>query len=475
MSALRKTTRQIHYEKSAKVVLGWPLQLDIRHGRLVYMISVIGVDQTACDQRPVEDLEFMRQNIMAAIVVLLSTVFGLLLAEMFFHVALPPIPGDEGSVAFYIATAQRRPGSPRLFHAGYHAVFDIRGLYEGANKVDFLIGADRFIPPSPSGAARYKVLFLGGSVTEGIFLNASERWPARLNVPGKIDTYNASMSEAGMLAQYLTAKHLSERGDRFDLVVLATNHNDTGWSRRFKDLGSVYDFAHFDDGLKEVYKKDFELLKKEEPGWLSLRTVAWARHLLRVARLNRTSDSQRTEGAEAKGTHQSIVVDGLVLLQNGTNLLPRTQIAECTTESSPKTMTDLAYQDWQRNFPRFRKDMKSLLGAELLVISEPASFGAPSESFYQRDLRVFPVCETSAGKRAIEASDIIVFERERANLYLKAAKEAGAHTFDLASAMESVSNGPDGGRLFFDSIHPTPKGAEKFAELLKPVILETLN
>ncbi len=56
-----------------------------------------------------------------------------------------------------------------------------------------------------------------------------------------------------------------------------------------------------------------------------------------------------------------------------------------------------------------------------------------------------------------------------------AARAAGAETFDLAAAMEPVANGPEGGSYFFDSIHPTPKGAEKFSELLKPVLREVLD
>jgi lysophospholipase L1-like esterase len=52
---------------------------------------------------------------------------------------------------------------------------------------------------------------------------------------------------------------------------------------------------------------------------------------------------------------------------------------------------------------------------------------------------------------------------------------AGAHTFDLADAMQPYSNGPEGGSFFFDSIHPTPRGADKFAELVRPVIKEVLE
>ena len=415
----------------------------------------------------------MKQRLMATLAVLLSTLTALILTETAFRIAMPPLPGDEGSVAFYIATAQRNPGAPRLFHAGYNALFDVRGLYEGANKIEFKIGPDRFIPPSPSNHARYKVLFLGGSVTEGIFLNENERWPARLNIPGEVDAYNASMSEAGMLAQYLTVKYLAERGDRFDLVVLATNHNDATWSRRFRDIGLSYDFANFDEGIKEIYKRDFNLLKSGETDWKTLRTVAWFRHLLRVMRLKSNAEASNTSGHQ-DGEH-SIVVDYLVKLQNGSNALPRVPLSACKQESSPAAVKDLAYDNWRRNFPRFREDAKKLLGAELLVISEPSAYGAPSESFFQKDYRVFPTCEAPAGPRAIEAADVISFQRELADLYLKAAGEAGAQTFDLAAAMSSFANGPRGGTLFFDSVHPTPKGAEKFADILRPVILETLH
>lgn len=416
---------------------------------------------------------YMKQKLMAAIAVLGSTAVGLLIAEAFFRVAMPPVPGDEGSVAEYLVTSQRNPGAPRLFPVGYKAFFDIRGLYEGAKSVDFEIGSSRFIPPVPPAGAKYKVLFLGGSVTEGIFLNENERWPARLNVPGEVATYNASMSAAGMMAQYITAKYLAERGDRFDLVVLATNHNDSTWSRRFREFGSTYDYAHFAGDLPEIYRKEFKDVKGSSE---SLRTVAWLRHLLRVARLKAAGapgDASKA-GQGSTTAARSIVVDGLVILQANSNRIPRAPLSECLEKSSPKTITDWAYQDWKANLPEFRRAMKEMLGAELLVVSEPAAYGAPSSSFYERDLRVFPTCETPNGVRAVETQDAVSFEKERADRYIDAAKAAGAHTFDLASAMGPEANGPDGGKYFFDSIHPTPKGAEKFAEFLKPEILRIL-
>lgn len=418
----------------------------------------------------------MKQKLLAVLAVALSSAVGLLIAEIVFRLALPPVPGDEGSATEFLMTAQRSPGAPRLFPAGYSAVFDIRGLYEGASKVEFKIGPNRFIPPEPTQNARYKVLFLGGSVTEGIFLPAEARWPGRLNDGGDIAAYNASMSAAGTLAQYATAKFLSERGDRYDLVVLATNHNDSTWTRRFVDIGSRYDFDHYAAGLTKIYEKEF--FEEKKPNVISLRTLAWVRHLIRVARINALNaaaeKSAQAQGGASGDKPHALVVEGLIKLQDGTQLLPKAPLKDCEESSSPRTFSKLAYEDWKSNLPRFRSEMKRLLGAELLVVSEPEAYGAPADSFYASDLRVYPFCTTAAGKRAIESNDVIEFERERAGFYLDAARAAGALTFDLAAAMEPYSNGAHGGELFFDGIHPTPKGAEKFAELLRPALTQAL-
>jgi hypothetical protein len=411
----------------------------------------------------------MKNRLMAVLAVLLSTAVGLALAEAAFRYILPPVPGSEGSVAEYIATAQRNPGAPRLFPAGYTAVFDIRGLYPDANKVDFKIGPSRFIPPDPAEGAKHKVLFLGGSVTEGIFLSPEQRWPARLNDAGQIATYNASMSQAGVLSHFPTVRYLAERGDRFDLVVLATNHNDASWSRRLAEIGFRYDPAQFPAGSVEIFKREFEQALRPET--TSLRTVAWLRHLIRVARLSNASTAQ---DAGASSPH-SIVVDGLRLSQNGTQLLPRVPLKDCGGADAPDRISARLYEEWKEIFPKFRQEVKDLLGADLLVVSEPGAFSAPSESFYGSDLRVFLTCKTAEGVRAIDLKDAAASERARARLYLDAARMAGAETFDLASAMAPVADGPQGGSYFFDSIHPTPKGAEKFAELLRPVLKQALD
>jgi hypothetical protein len=417
----------------------------------------------------------MKQKTMAVLAVALALAFGLTVSEVFFRLALPPVPGDEGSSYEYLKAIQRNPGAPRLFPAEYSAIFDIRGLYEGGSKVEFHTGPNRFIAPEPARKARYKVLFLGASVTEGIFLPDDARWPGRLNDRDEIATYNASMSEAGMLVQYVTAKYLSERGDRFDLVVLVTNHNDSTWSRRFADINSRYSFDKFSSGLTKIYEKDFQAERK--PGRFTLRTLAWAKHLLRVSRLSATTSLNAPTGAPQSGgapQAPSSVVEGLLKLQGGQQNLPRAKLAACDDADSFHNLTDLAFEDWKANLPVFRSEMKRLLGAELLVVSEPSTYGAPSSSFYFADMRAPMTCMTSEGRRAIEAADMLEIMRQRAHAYLEAARMAGAMTFDLAGVLEPLANGQQGGSYFFDSIHPTPKGAEKFADYLRPALREAL-
>jgi hypothetical protein len=417
----------------------------------------------------------MKQKVMAVLAVSLSLVLGLTVAEVIFRLALPPVPGDDGSNLEYLRAVQRNPGAPRLFPAGYSVAFDIRGLYEGAGKVEFHVGPNQFIAPEPARKARYKVLFLGGSVTEGMFLPDDARWPGRLDDGDEIATYNASMSEAGMLSQYITAKYLAERGDRFDLVVLATNHNDSTWSRRFVDVNSRYSFDKFSSGLTTIYEKDY--LTERKPHRFSLRTLAWAKHLLRVARMSAATSAKPAADARQSGgapEAPSMAVKGLLQLQGGQQNLPKAPLDACNGPDSPRKLNNLAFEDWKANLPEFRSEMKRLLGAELLVVSEPSTYGAPSSSFYFADMRVPLTCTTSDGLRAVEAVGSIEFMRERAQAYLEAAHLAGAMTFDLAGAMAPVADGPQGGAYFFDSIHPTPKGAEKFADYLRPALKEAL-
>ena len=89
---------------------------------------------------------------------------------------------------------------------------------------------------------------------------------------------------------------------------------------------------------------------------------------------------------------------------------------------SPRKFAQLAYEDWRENFPEFKREMKRLLGADLLVVSEPSTYGAPANSFYFTDLRVPITCKTRDGLRSIEQNEAVDFMRERAHVYIEAAR-----------------------------------------------------
>ena len=108
-------------------------------------------------------------------------------------------------------------------------------------------------------------------------------------------------------------------------------------------------------------------------------------------------------------------------------------------------------------------------GAKLLVLSEPTSYGAPPESFYE-DFRDRFFC----GNSLLADSDTYTMWKKLNQHYLQAAREAGALTFDLASAVDSLSNGPQGGRYFYDAVHYTVDGSQEVARVLRPVLSEIL-
>ena len=93
-------------------------------------------------------------------------------------------------------------------------------------------------------------------------------------------------------------------------------------------------------------------------------------------------------------------------------------------------------------------------GAKLLVVTEATSWMAPSSSFHN-DLRI-------PDMQSYEDSHETARLRDR--LFLDAAEEAGALTFDLAAEVVLYSNGPEGG------MHYTPEGCKIVAAILRLVL-----
>src|SRR5262249_22318545 len=140
--------------------------------------------------------------------------------------------------------------------------YDVSGLYRGADKATLRVSANRFIEPEPYGSNQYRVLFLGGSTTEAIYVPEEQRWVALLNEPGQLAAFNAGQSGANTIDKYFTLKYLTEeKGMRFDLVVLMTAINDFGWQRKFDELGLPLQVPNYQVHLRTWYLN--EQRKKE--------------------------------------------------------------------------------------------------------------------------------------------------------------------------------------------------------------------
>jgi hypothetical protein len=98
-------------------------------------------------------------------------------------------------------------------------------------------------------------------------------------------------------------------------------------------------------------------------------------------------------------------------------------------------------------------------------MTEATSFMAPASSFYE-DLRV-------RGMSSFE--DAHEHQLLLNGIYLEAAKQAGALTYDLAADVNPHTNGPHGGRYMYDKAHYTPEGCSLVASFMRPVLHRLLE
>jgi hypothetical protein len=369
---------------------------------------------------------------------------GLISMELLLHVFMPSTP-DYGEV---IAQSLEHP--ERLYPAKQTSTYDIHGLYDQASLVTLRISPNRFIEPEPE-PAHYRVLFLGGSTTESWFMEEAQRWVARLNVPGLIATYNAAQSGAGTLDEYYTFVYLRDRGFTFDLVVLMTMVNDFMWQRRLAKFGAQYQPESYREGLKAWY------VDQQPQSWLdNFKTITLARKVISGLKAQKQSSVQSWALAYYV-QQQRDAVSGKRLIGLDQCKIYRSDLQQFMLNEH-KNLGLLA-------------DVVKPTGAKFLVMSEATSFLAPSTSF-KIDIRFTPDC----GSDSIFTNEAAYrLFTELNGLYLNAARDVGAFTFDLAGKLAPYTNGPNGGRYVYDAVHFTPEGAALVAETLRPVLSSMLT
>lgn len=368
-------------------------------------------------------------------------------AEMLARLVIP------GPYSYADALRQRLTDGPRLYLPGARFTYNADGLYKNApDLISLRISQDRFIEPDPGKIGRFKILFLGGSTTEALYVQESARWVGLLNEPGLITTYNAAQSGANTLDAYYTFKYLEARGDRFDLVVLMTTANDFTWIRRLGQYG-------FEMRI-DSYLKGFNVWYAHEN---SSASTDWRSALVQKSRL----------------AYAALLAKHRIL--GGTSVSDASQKGVDLAQRLPQiNMTDCAGYD--RDLTAYQEDTKANLsllagevtsgGSRLLVLSEATSYGAPSESFY-RDLRQPLTCADETARISnIDAGHLMEMLNK---IYLASATLAGADTFDLATQAGRLTNGQSGGQYMYDSIHYTARGSEMVVALLRPVLHQLLD
>lgn len=68
----------------------------------------------------------------------------------------------------------------------------------------------------------------------------------------------------------------------------------------------------------------------------------------------------------------------------------------------------------------------------------------------------------------------MIFEQLN-QIYLEAGEQIGALTFDLATEIEKITDGQDGGRYMYDPVHYTPLGNQLMKDTLEPVLIDIIE
>jgi hypothetical protein len=414
----------------------------------------------------------MMKNLLGKLSLLvISLIVSLGLGEALLRQVITPTPKYEEIL--------RRLGyhPERLFDPNISVRYNIRGLYEGANTVDLNVSKNRLIEPEPEGPHKFRVLFLGGSTTEMIYVPQDERWVARLNDPGYIATYNGAQSGANTIDEYNTFDYLTAQGMKFDLVVLSSGQNDVGWTQIFEKYGHPLVVEQYRKGLSDYYRAEIAPKQKE----VSKESNHWFES---SATYRVVSEAVKRAGAALRPKPVATVDSSPRV-----TVMSNSEVTQIYLEMRQKAMKAFAnskrpagvslmdlypnlkdlekkYQAYEIHNLRLMNEAVGRTGAKLLVMTEASSWMAPASSFYQ-DLR------TPSGMLSFQ--DFYEFNVLMNDALLDAAREAGVLTYDLAAEVNPHSNGPEGGKYMYDNMHYTPEGCRLVASLVRPVLHRLLE
>lgn len=342
----------------------------------------------------------------------------------------------------YNQVLRRLLSSPERIHtANTSLTYNIEGLYDGADSIQLNVSENRFIEPEPQPTdTDYKILFLGGSTTEAIYVPQDQRWVALINQHPQIAAYNGAQAGANIIDKIHTFDYFTEQGFEFDLVVIMTTVNDYAWMHRLAMVDYPYLYESYQAGLEANYRS----INPFNPLELS-NLYRYIQDLLNEAN-NPQTIVERMQ--EQNNIDESI----------GT-------LADCDAEQLLETFHNYEADNMQRLY-----DSVTQTGAELLVLSEATSYLAPPESY-----AVFLYS-------GVPCSEDIILNPENSSLlfeqlnqtYLEIGEAIGAYTFDLATEIEKRTDGQEGGHYMYDPVHYTILGNQLVADTLVPVLVDII-
>jgi len=143
-----------------------------------------------------------------------------------------------------------------------------------------VINADGLRGDPPNAEAQYRILALGGSTTECLYLDQSEAWPQRLQDMLCTATAQAVWVGNGGRSGHTTREHVLQartlltRPPRVDALLLLAGINDLGL-RLQQDNGYDPAFAQTPGGQEQLLPRAFDALPNQSSGpsvlWTYLR------------------------------------------------------------------------------------------------------------------------------------------------------------------------------------------------------------
>lgn len=290
--------------------------------------------------------------------------------------------------------------------------------------------------------AGLRILAIGGSTTECLYLDQSETWPARLQedlaqtLPGhRVWVGNAGRSGLNTREHIFQLRHLLVELPDLDAVVFLIGINDLGLKLR---QDTEHDPHELDrpGADREYMNRAFALHPDRDVAWYK-RTAIY--HIAR--RIKWRLDDSQTDAVDTEGRLYQTWRQQRI---QATNI--RTELPDLTD----------ALDEYQRNVNELI-DIGESHGVRLIFLTQPTTWKAG----LAKDIEALMTGGRGRSEDEFYAVDALAKGIELYNQKLiEVCKARGVEYFDIASLL------PKDASIFFDDSHYNESGAEKFASVL---------